>query len=683
MLNQIVQDPNQWIMEFVNLVRCHDGLWREPFLLAVAYSSIDNRPIARLLIQTLLGASQGADFKIRIQDILLVVECLIASKPLALGAVLEQQIATQLVQLYEQAQQDQQQSTCARIENMMCNWLLCLPEEVYRPTILIFLLTALSNAPQCTYQRVVLTILTMIANKLRSCSSIVFNELISPLLAIAGLPTVSGHSPRPTISPASDPAIANLAAYILSLLGKQGPGGLLLVSIRQHFVDHPEQFRLLARHSLESRILLTPTVVPLEEEHYQRYIDALEQWVMLLDYCQRHAITEKEIDRCLAIHHDLLTYAEEAAYPGMIYLVELLQKGEEQSDQSWRHIWQSYLAEQLHTASYILYWEIIFLWITLFPKEEDLLKLVTFIEEHANSHGTTVQQVAYRFLATLSYYYFTLRDTQSQKNFKDLIASDDLETIKGILHFLDGREPYALHYKQSLFALLNVMNQSQKRFSRTILGAQSLIEGLSKQKEQMLPDLRKVVNEQVLLTVLALYIQQDLLILRTLRVESTKNVSDFAYLVLTHELAEETAQYLAEKVITPPLKSAESIGLLLFLLEYVYQIGETNETGEEVEQKLQQIAQIACRDLDSPNHAETEVRLNIIRSLPIRSVNEFAFVVHLAEETTDERLQQACACALEQSAPQTSKEWEKLETVTQSSVAVISTAAAKRLKQKA
>jgi len=89
-----------------------------------------------------------------------------------------------------------------------------------------------------------------------------------------------------------------------------------------------------------------------------------------------------------------------------------------------------------------------------------------------------------------------------------------------------------------------------------------------------------------------------------------------------------------------------------------------------------------CAGLDPLKEDETEVRLDIVRSLPSRSANEIMFVVRLSEEDTHEQIHQACAEALRDAKPQTSQDWKALEVATQSSLTVISAAAEECLKQK-
>lgn len=74
-LNQIKNNADYWISEFAKKASRQDELWREPFLLAVAYKSSDDEVTARQLINTLLNFSDEGDIESRCHDLLLAVVC--------------------------------------------------------------------------------------------------------------------------------------------------------------------------------------------------------------------------------------------------------------------------------------------------------------------------------------------------------------------------------------------------------------------------------------------------------------------------------------------------------------------------------------------------------------------------------------------------------------------------------
>ena len=170
-----------------------DALWKEPFLLAVAYESSANKKIASDIIRELLTASQTANQEDQARDVLLAAECLIEAKPLSIEAALETQTANQLIQSYEEAQRSYKFKVCVEIERLMRRWLLSLPKEAYRPPLLNVLHGAIIDTTRVAHQRATLTLLTMIAQQLDMCPTFVFNRLIPPLLALASLPAVGDY----------------------------------------------------------------------------------------------------------------------------------------------------------------------------------------------------------------------------------------------------------------------------------------------------------------------------------------------------------------------------------------------------------------------------------------------------------------------------------------------------------
>ena len=167
-LNQIKNNSDYWIPEFAKRASCNDVLWREPFLLAVAYKSSDDEITARQLINTLLKGSNESDIESRCHDLLLAIDCLIEAKPLTLGLQLEQQVAIKLLQFYEEVQRcqdeeeetcEQQEEVCNQVERAIWRWLVSLPKESYRPAVVVVLCDALSDIQDVARQRLILVLL--------------------------------------------------------------------------------------------------------------------------------------------------------------------------------------------------------------------------------------------------------------------------------------------------------------------------------------------------------------------------------------------------------------------------------------------------------------------------------------------------------------------------------------------
>ncbi len=132
-LNQVKLDQAMWIRRLVESARRDDALWREPFLLAVAYQSSENEHIATEILRTLLDASTNTSEAEQERDLLLAAQCIVEAKPLAIDPETEQRVAWSLLQRYEVALQERKDESCSQIEDAMRLWLLSLPKEAYRP----------------------------------------------------------------------------------------------------------------------------------------------------------------------------------------------------------------------------------------------------------------------------------------------------------------------------------------------------------------------------------------------------------------------------------------------------------------------------------------------------------------------------------------------------------------------
>jgi len=87
----------------------------------------------------------------------------------------------------------------------------------------------------------------------------------------------------------------------------------------------------------------------------------------------------------------------------------------------------------------------------------------------------------------------------------------------------------------------------------------------------------------------------------------------------------------------------EQVDLLTILLGRLLQIVEAKEVGDFVEREIQQIVHfVTAAFLYSGNDEIEGVVMDILGYLPARSANEILFVLQLAEDATDERVQRAC-----------------------------------------
>ena len=89
---------------------------------------------------------------------------------------------------------------------------------------------------------------------------------------------------------------------------------------------------------------------------------------------------------------------------------------------------------------------------------------------------------------------------------------------------------------------------------------------------------------------------------------------------------------------------------------------EAKQGGRDVEREVQQIVGCVYPAFAGANDVIVrECALDILRYLPARSASEIEFVLQLADETTDKRVQAACAEALEYAEPETEEAWAALE----------------------
>jgi hypothetical protein len=402
-LNNIKSTQTHWIGELVTRTRRQDALWREPFLLAVAYPTYNNNePVANEILRALLT---NADKNTPDQEeyvVLLAVNAIVEAKPLTIELALQIETAERMLACYERTQRERNFEVCNEIERAVQLWLSSLPKEAYRLPLLDVISQAIRNMMHVTHQRAALTLLAMITRWPESCPPIIYDVLIPSLLALTGLSAIGPYNPSADLAVSTDFDAADLALCVLSFMGKHGPAGLYLETMREYFTKRPEQLRLLARYSLECGTLITPTVEPYAKENYERYTDAIKQWFVLRDRPRRQ-ITVPEVDECFTIQQTLLACTDGVNYPISLHLLAMLRRGEKYAEKSWSEVWQIYLLEQLDVGNCISYQEIALLWYALFPGAQ-LQPLVNVIVEHYSSYKNVRKRYAQRLLSYLAIY---------------------------------------------------------------------------------------------------------------------------------------------------------------------------------------------------------------------------------------------------------------------------------------
>lgn len=591
------------IKEFVKLVRNNPNTWREPFILAVALkSSGDGGAVAGVMIQALLR-SRGAN---ALRDLLLAATCVIEAKYVNLQAALQRDIAERLLSHYERAQKEQCFDDYAPIEIIVRDWLLVLREKESYLELPHALHRAICDTQRPKRQCSALTLLTMLAEQLISARYNVHVLLIPVLLALTGLESVGQYQPAAQLPITTNFDVADLALTALSFMGKRGPASLLLKELRQYFKDNPQQLHDLARYSLESGTLITPTVVPLSSENYDYYEAAIGRWIQLRDSYKKLRITDKDITSCLAIHQALLDCAEEASYPTALYLRIMLQRATGHPEQ-WQKIWQDYLGKQLEAGCYVNYQNSILLWALLFPDQSDAQSLANLILKHYSGSQITQQYYSQHFVALLSEDLGYLREQSYLRGLRDL-------------RYL--RELRELRYLRDLRELRDLRNLRDSRGLRELRHLGEL---------RHFRDLREL---------------RYLGYLRELR-----------HFLLTSDVAQKAC------VDFPFVDRSQIVDRLMILMGRMLQVQENDEMGIETEEEVQQLATVAL-DFLKQKDGDVEVidaALGVVRSLPTRTASEIQFVWHVVDETADSRVHVACAGALHSAKPKDQEAWRELE----------------------
>lgn len=125
LLHTFTDHPGQ-IGSFVAMLCKHYDIWREPFLLAVAYASGKDEAIANTLVRTLLDIPPQ-DAQQQELHLQIAIESLIEAKPASIEPALERQIAELALQAYEHAQQNRMFERCIHIEELVARWLAGSP----------------------------------------------------------------------------------------------------------------------------------------------------------------------------------------------------------------------------------------------------------------------------------------------------------------------------------------------------------------------------------------------------------------------------------------------------------------------------------------------------------------------------------------------------------------------------
>lgn len=449
---ELATDREQELMDFITLVRQDDDLWREPYLLAVAHKSEEISSVANDLISRLLHTPADASREEKLHDLLLATTAVIESKENTIDRDLQYELATTLLQNYRDAFHSKRFDDCDKIEDIVQQWLLSLTEKSYQPLLLKALREAVFDRAHPDEQRSVLTMLAIIIQPLVTASNKeIFDTLIPPLLALAGLPAVvegdAAFTPTDGLAASDDPTVRDLALTVLSLMGKRGPGGRLLPLMKEQFKEY---LPLLARYSLDCGTLITPFSIPLSYDNYQRYEAAIARWIDLREKAAKNThTTNADREKCLDIHKTLLQAAEDVNYPTASTMLAMLDASSTAND-SWQEIWHQYLLDQLETGASILYFDTALLYNSLFIKRKEQASLATLVERQY-TYPSPRQQLATRFIAYMSedfsnfdnlHYFRSFQHLRYLRYFRNSTVTytlKDLQTLQGPQSFQDSK----------------------------------------------------------------------------------------------------------------------------------------------------------------------------------------------------------------------------------------------------
>lgn len=443
---ELADDREQKLMDFIKLVRQDNDLWREPYLLAVAHKSEEISSVANGLISRLLHTLSNTSKAEKLHDLLLTTTAVIESKENTIGRDLQYELAKMLLQYYRDAFHSKQFDDCDNIENIVQQWLLSLTAKSYKPLLLKVLRETLFDRTHPHEQRPILTMLAIIIQQLVTASyKEIFDTLIPPLLALAGLPAViegdAALTPTNDLAASDDPTVRDLSLTVLSLMGKCGPGGRLLPHMKEQFTAYLPQ---LAHYSLECGTLITPFSIPLSDDNYQRYEFAVAQWIDLRERgAKNKLITNADREKCLDIHKSLLHAAEDVTYPSASTILMML-NASSTSTSSWQQIWQQILKDQLETGASILYFDTVLLYNSLFIEHKAQESLATLVKWHYNNPSSR-QQLATQFITYVSEDFRHLHDFRYLQDFQ---AFHHLRVLRDIRNFRNFRDLRDFHYLQ-------------------------------------------------------------------------------------------------------------------------------------------------------------------------------------------------------------------------------------------
>ncbi len=454
--------------------KCHTAIWREPFLLVIAYKSEqkdrDERQQANALIQIILDTHDAFDTLLH-RNLLFAASSIVDCNAWHIDEALQTTIANQLFDLYGDAPSTGRFTELQEdIEQMALLWLRGQPQgSNLQPPLLETWHTALCAATNPVRQEGAAHLLAAIAPDLPTCPKTILPALIPPLLQLAGVvdiayppPDIRSHLPEPAVQPSS-PGIEDYALVALRLLDAAGPAGWLHKEWLKWSEEQPELLERLTQHSLELDYLLTPAAVPgkRDDQNWDAQIKIDQEWKQL---------AQRDLHD---LQLQLLQASNTARFPHAYLFKQML--ATELADQSWRITWDSILQREMALGRSATYQACLDLRLLLHKNNHQQHQKIA--DELMAAIVTQAQQTQAIITITNIYmrYLRDLRNLTDLRYLRDLIGLGylrdltDLLDLRNLRDLRNRRDLLDLRNRRDLLDLLDLIDLRDLRGLRYLL----------------------------------------------------------------------------------------------------------------------------------------------------------------------------------------------------------------------
>ncbi|GAA3285284.1 NACHT domain-containing protein [Dactylosporangium vinaceum] len=444
LVREALLDPQAGITALLTLARDDSGVWREPFVLAMACASdLDGGGPA--LADRLLGELVDGPGPPAPADVILCAECLVDVRAGTVTRDLQRRICTALLDVYAAAHAAQDWLVCSRVEHAAHGLLLRPQRRTGVLSVFTEVLAATIDSDGPLLQPAT-ALLAMVAGEVAHHAAEALAPLVPTVMTLAGAPPVGAFRPRPGPRPAA-PDVQGYCVTVLSLLDAHGPAGADLTRIREQLGAHPTTMEMAGRLSLRLGTLLTPTVAPVRKDASERYRSALDAWRGLLGGTDRAGA--RVVSAAVEVQRRLLDAADQVRYPLAAMLVEMLERAGPGGTGDEVAACRAYLAERLETGTFLQYRMAAMLWTAILADPGSQEALAALVRRQFTGPPGDRQLFARCWLAMLcddkrtsSYtdYLERMRTAprpdrlvpRSAEDFRDLHRLRDLQTLRGL-----------------------------------------------------------------------------------------------------------------------------------------------------------------------------------------------------------------------------------------------------------